>query len=64
MSAAAGNIIELASEAAVNAAWNEYAALAVQLRDDPHLLVDREFNKQMARAHEKWRRLFLIQDRA
>lgn len=59
----ASNVIELASPTAVDQAWNEYVVLALQLRQDHSLLSDRDFNQRMAKAHEKWRRLFLIQDR-
>lgn len=58
----ASNVIELASPTAVDQAWNEYVVLALQLRQDHSLLSDRDFNQRMAKAHEKWRRLFLIQD--
>lgn len=57
-----GQVIELASDRSVDAAWEAYAALARQLSDKPALIADRGFNEQMARAHERWRRLFAIQD--
>lgn len=58
----AHNIIELASEASVDRAWNDYASMARRILDDHTLLWDREFNQQLTRLHEKWKRLFLIQE--
>lgn len=56
-------VVQMVSESAVDEAWEQYAVLARQLRDNPDLLSDRAFNERLARAHEKWRRLFLIRDR-
>lgn len=56
------SVIELASPPRVDEAWEQYQSLAVQLRDNPHLLADRSFNERMAKAHERWRRLFLMQE--
>lgn len=58
----AHNVIQLASEATVDSAWEAYAAMARRLSDDHTLLLDREFNQQLARSHEKWKRLFLMQE--
>jgi hypothetical protein len=52
-------VIELVTEQRVDEAWCEYSACAIRLRDDPGLLFDRTFNEEMARKHEKWKRLFL-----
>jgi hypothetical protein len=56
-----GAVFELVTPERVETAWTAYQQLAVQLRDDPHLIADRTFNQDMARAHEKWRRLYLRQ---
>lgn len=58
----AGNIIELASELGVDAAWDSYVEMARDLVDDPRLLTDREFNQEFTRRHERWRKLFLMQE--
>jgi len=52
-------VLDIASPERVEAAWEQYQALAVQVGDDPHLISDRDFNQRMAVAHEKWRRLYL-----
>lgn len=56
------NIIELASERAVDAAWAAYSNKAVLLLDQPSLLVDRQFNEELTRLHEHWKKLFMIQE--
>lgn len=56
------NVVELASEERVDEAWETYAAMARRLADDPKLLFDRDFNEGLARRHERWKRLFLMQD--
>jgi hypothetical protein len=56
------NVIELASESRVDDAWEAYAAKARQIADDPALLSDRAFNEDLAKLHEKWKRLFLMQE--
>ena len=56
-------VIELASEAAVDAAWNAYAEFAVRIADNQALLWDREFNRELARRHERWKALFIMSER-
>lgn len=56
-------IIELVSEDAVDKAWNAYAQEACKLVAEPSLIANRSFNEELARRHERWVRLFLIQDR-
>lgn len=56
-------VIPLVSPQAVDGAWDAYVALAVRLVDQPHLIADRSYNEAMARAHEKWKRLYLLQER-
>lgn len=58
-----GQLIILASESAVDGAWTDYAREAARLADNPRLLCDRAFNEELTRRHERWRRLFLMQDR-
>jgi hypothetical protein len=48
----------LPTPAAVDAAWERYAALAVQLRDNPGLAADRAHVEAMARAHREWAAAF------
>jgi hypothetical protein len=55
-------ILSLASEAAVDSAWQSYVEEAARLADDPRLLCDRAFNEELTRRHERWRRLFLMQE--
>lgn len=57
-----GAVVHIASEESVETAWEAYAVLARQLSTDATLIADRTFNERMARAHERWRRLFMIQD--
>ena len=64
MIGAGENIIELASESAVDAAWAAYSNKAVLLLDCPALLVDRQFNEELTRLHERWKKLFMIQEAA
>lgn len=56
------NVVPLASEQAVDQAWEVYREMAVRLMTDPQLRLDRSFNEELTRRHEKWKRLFLIQD--
>lgn len=55
-------VIQIASDARVNEAWDAYAAEAVKLADDPALLINRAFNENLARLHRAWLRLFNMQD--
>jgi hypothetical protein len=56
------NVIPLASESAVDAAWNDYADEARKLITNPELLCDRGFNETLARKHRTWLQLFYIQE--
>ena len=56
------NVVELASVERVDQAWQLYADKAAELVDNPHLLCDRGFNEELARRHERWKRVFLIQE--
>lgn len=57
-----GAVIQLATEQSVDQAWNAYAEWARRLSDDHSLLADRSFNEEMARRHERWKRLFITQE--
>jgi hypothetical protein len=57
-----GQVIQLANEAAVDTAWESYAQAAGRLADNPRLLTDRAFNEELARLHERWKRLFLVSE--
>ena len=56
-------VIAIASQERVDRAWVEYAAKASELQHDHRLLCDRAFNEELARLHERWKRLFLASDR-
>jgi hypothetical protein len=55
-------VIHLASEDRVDAAWHEYAEEARKLVTNPQLLCDRDFNETLARKHKAWLQLFYIQE--
>ncbi len=57
-------ILEIASESAVDSAWNDYADEARRLITNPELISNRVFNESLARKHRAWLRLFYIQDAA
>lgn len=59
-----GNVVPIAGERAVNEAWEDYAAMARRIGEDSNLLFDRSFNEQLARKHDRWRKLFLMGERA
>lgn len=52
-------IIELVSEASVQRAWDDYLAIAGEVRRVPALLEDADYNIRLARAWKRWRDLFL-----
>jgi hypothetical protein len=52
-------VIPIVAKDAVEDAWEAYAALASQLIGQPHLIADRAYNEAMARAHDRWRKLYL-----
>lgn len=58
------NIVEIASVDRVAEAWEAYATMARRLSDDSSLLFDRAFNEELARLYGRWRKLFLIGERA
>lgn len=58
-----GNVIQIASESSVSEAWEAYAEMARRISSDSTLLFDRPFNEELARRHEKWRKLFLFGER-
>ena len=58
----AHNVIPISSEQSVNAAWEAYAEMARRISDDSTLLFDRPFNEELARRHERWKRLFMLQE--
>jgi hypothetical protein len=57
-----GQVISLVSESTVDEAWNRYAEQAARLVANPELLTDRAFNEEITRLHERWRKLFLLQE--
>jgi hypothetical protein len=52
-----GAVIDLFGD--VDKAWDAYAEKARQIENSPRLLSDRQFNEELARLHERWRKLFL-----
>lgn len=52
-------VIELVSAARVEEAWDSYVEMARRLASQPSLLCDREFNEEITRRHERWRKLFM-----
>jgi len=58
----ADNVVVLASEKAVDEAWDGFSALAARLPDHPELLADRAFMESLTRAEARWKRLFLMQE--
>lgn len=56
------NVVPLVTESAVHQAWAAYADEAIKLAAQPDLLADREFNEKLTRLHERWKRLFLLQE--
>lgn len=60
----AHNIIELGNVESVDTAWERYAEMARQIASDHTLLFDRTFNEELARRHERWKRLFMLGERA
>lgn len=57
-----GAVVPLVRQSDVDEAWEVYCVLARQLAVTPHLIADRSYNEALARAHERWRRLFLAWD--
>lgn len=52
------NIVRLHTPNDVNRLWEEYAALAREVRHAPALLDDREHNEAMIRAHRRFASAF------
>jgi len=57
------NVVPLVTQATLTEAWEMYAEQARQVADDPRLLFDKGFNEELARRHDRWRRLFLASER-
>lgn len=57
-----GQIAIIPTEAAVEAAWERYQALAIAISCDPALLADRDHMEAMARAERAWKTAFLAGD--
>jgi hypothetical protein len=53
----------LPTDAAIEAAWERYTAIARRVADQPMLLVDRDHCEEFAIAWEAWRDLFLSRRR-
>lgn len=58
------NVVELASEQSIEAAWNAYVGLVQQQREDERLLTDMPHQQAIARAWAAWRRLYLMTEHA
>lgn len=59
-----GQVFHITSPQSVDEAWEAYASMARRLSDDSALLFDRGFNEELARRHDRWRKLFLMGERA
>lgn len=57
-----GQVIQLVSERAVDAAWEELRHHSVRLVDNPRLLLDRDFVEEHTRLERRFKRLFLMQE--
>lgn len=51
-----------ASEAEVDRAWGCYIEKARLLFENPALICDRQFQEEVTRRHERWKKLFLRQE--
>lgn len=58
-----GEVLSFASQSSVEDAWEVYASMARAQAADIELTHNLIFQQQMIRAHDRWRRLFLAQDR-
>jgi hypothetical protein len=56
-------IIPLAPTSQVDLAWTAYEAHRAKELADPKLAMNRAHMEESARLHERWRRLFLRQER-
>lgn len=57
-----GQVLPLVCQSRVDEAWEEHCHFSRKLMADPSLLLDRQFMEQHTRAHERWKRLFLMQE--
>jgi hypothetical protein len=55
------NLAIIPTQAAVEAAWERYRALAKEAIDNPDLMADRLHCEAMIQAHEQFRQAFLSQ---
>lgn len=59
-----GNVLAFASKERIDLAWHDYCELALKLSANPRLMIDRPHQEAMAKAHDRWRRLFLAAEGA
>lgn len=57
-----GQVIQLVSETAVDAAWEQLRDHSKRLVDNPRLLLDRGFVEEHTRLERHFKRLFLMQE--
>ena len=53
-----GEVIQITSQAAAEAAWEAYRAHAVRQLENPSLIMDREYMEEKRRLEMRWNRLF------
>lgn len=56
-------VLELVNEQTVDQAWTDYTDMAKLLSEDHSKLTDRAFHEEFTRRYERWRKLFLMQER-
>lgn len=57
-------ILSLASDSRVDEAWDELCFFSRQIAADPKRLLDRAFMESHAKAEQRWKTLFLMQERS
>lgn len=58
-----GEVVTFANKTSVDEAWETYASMARAQAANLELTHNLPFQQQMIRAHDRWRRLFIAQDR-
>jgi hypothetical protein len=56
-------VLPFGSTSQEDEAWDDFERVATRLLAEPKLLCDRTFMESHARAHERWRVLFLMRER-
>lgn len=56
------NVVRLYSPSEIDRLWNEYAAIAREVRARPELADDRAHNEAMIRAHARFTKAFIASE--